>query len=1601
MSKIVNLIQRQVPIGSRVIFWLKDGREISGELVEIGKNYITLENKRGLVTILLEMIGSWEVVTGMESGESNKGTGTTEPTPKFGAKPAATTPSVAKDGLEPILKKLVEIEARFETRLKTACIELEEPSFSMHFSGLPEQYEQIWSRISNRYQYAKKVNELSKKFGRIQTIVSDLKLLADRLPNSTTVKSHLAYCYFLAGEEKESFNCYKQVATISQEATDWYNLAVMALHIGQDTIATYSLMQYFLKTSIIEKPDAWYVYVNLLRNSGYYSTLEGFCKDIKRYQSEQEFAFLLETSIFLLKFNSKDAIATELIRRWVEGQPIQDLVFETVKELGGQIDETYRRVIEEFQENKTPKVIRTKALQKPQGYIYIYRQNRNFGFLKDLSGKSYFFHRSAIIDVALYDKLNRLEIGEEIPVSFEPAQGPKGPLALKVTLFRTNEELFEVANRCVQDGEYSQAIGYIRQLLEREPEYPKAKDLYEKWREYARISGVPKGSNPYARAKRVQLIEKDLDRAAQLFQQAIREGDNVESAIKDLAQLFVQQDQPERAINFLRQNKKKIRDKQSVNNMLIGFYLKAGQHEQAIELLRKKLDRTSDRQGKASVLWQIGNCYLRGEDYIQAQQAFEQVLKLHPDNLAARRNIAICYFKQQRFDEAEMVLNEILDTSTDSKAAELLEVITKAKATGESSQLDEIIIETTLSEYSGEISDFTRFFLDRCDFTGVSPERIEKDERGIVTYKGSEKDAKFDLKKLEDFATQLGTRRPRDRAGYYLSAAKITSLMGGEGSNSFYKYLCRGFTSSGDALITEALDAARDLYCEALSIYDGYRKPDKGKDRYDEQDAVNALVRFIFSLLGRDRIPTEPPQNHENKPVHKQQVQYIEKALDEVVHTHPQRTKVFDFIAYLALHSRYAANQILRNLYSKPSLQAMAGEYLKSQGVAIPIPIKIESLDRFVELWNEVRRAKLDEWRAISSEFRFLTRIELTTASLEDGIKRLKMVNHRLFFGLDQDRSRQLQSILETALELVRQASFEERERLCIQIGRHCGELLREIESSPTRLSVEEIYPIVETIQYKVSEYLEELYTLSTPQLDLRFPKESYVPDNSQQIDVQIVVANKAGCSPAEFLELIVPESEEDLFIVNTQEIKLDKSLRGDEQHILKMPIRVTQSALNAQTFSLPVYAQYRTRAGKIEQTPVYNFSIRLYSEEDFEEIDNPYTTYAEGGIVDDRAMFYGRDALIENIARTIQRAGRQGKSIVVFGQKRAGKSSILYHLKQKLEACGTLLVIDLGNIGSILDEQSQTPFLYQILWSILKKLRDAIEDAVEEGMLPPLDLNFPQDYEFYEHPSPLTRFRDLFDAYKHRTARTEGWQHIQTVLLIDEFSYIYGQIIGGKIPELFMKNWKALLQENYFSVVLAGQDVMPKFKQRFPNEFGTTQDERVSYLKHEDAIRLIDEPIRIGGRNGESRYRERAIDRILELTAGSPFYIQIICDRLVRYMNRKRAILVTEADIEQVKNELIRGVNALGLDKFDNLINSGDTSKDAISDEDALAVLKSIAVNSQTGPCNRNSISCETQKPVDDILDDLVNRDVIEREKGQYYRIRIGLFRDWLLAHQ
>jgi tetratricopeptide (TPR) repeat protein len=195
----------------------------------------------------------------------------------------------------------------------------------------------------------------------------------------------------------------------------------------------------------------------------------------------------------------------------------------------------------------------------------------------------------------------------------------------------------------------------------------------------------------------------------------------------------------------------------------------------------------------------------------------------------------------RKYEEAREILQDILERFPDNaKAQELLHAADEAQRTG--GEIDETIINTTLSERSSEISPFTRFFLGKCKFEGVPPVRLQE---GRVD--------RTDVQKLEELATKLGTRNPVERANYYLSAAKIitTRLDEWDEYSQLYKYLGRSFASRGDAAIIDnkPLDVARELYCEALSIYDGYRR------QPDEQDAVNALVRLLYSVRGRHAVP--------------------------------------------------------------------------------------------------------------------------------------------------------------------------------------------------------------------------------------------------------------------------------------------------------------------------------------------------------------------------------------------------------------------------------------------------------------------------------------------------------------------------------------------------------------------------------------------------------------------------------------------------------------------------------------------------------------------------------------------------------------------------
>ena len=1554
-------IQKKIQLGNRAKFVLKGGDAVSGRLVEIGQDHIgvEVEDNQDPAVIPIEMISYFQPLANEQTDTSKSNDENSKPMDE--KEEAGESETETRTKIE-VTEKEVEIKARFQAKRQSTKIEIKEPDFKVPEEGLSNTQQKaasvVWNRIKDKYQYAKKVNELGATYGRIQPILTELEGLAKRFPSSASVKRHLAYFYFLSNNRQDALKSYRETAISSQNEIDWYNLAVVAQEAGNEELACYCLSQVFHKSPATEEQEAWYLYIDLLLKFNSHKDLIAICQAKSQKISQEETALLLETAVYLLIIADEKPAAREALRKAIAGDEfsVSD-IREILNALNREPTEGYQSVIKEFSK---------PADQPPRGHIYTYKSHQGYGFIRDQKGTSYFFHVSAITDQMLREDITHF-VSESIPVDFQTTQGPKGPKAVRISRHRTVHDWYELAERAADDGDYGVAISHIKQVLLINKNYPNARENHDKWREYAQERAVPKGSNPFARAKRAQLVEKDLDKAETFFRQAILQNDNRESAVNDLAMLLSQRGRVEDAIKVIEQNRSWIRNKQSLDNVLTNIYKSARMHDKLIPLLQKQLRQAPTQQKENLIQWQIANSYFQLGKYEEAEKLFREILKHQPDRISAKRNLALCLSRQERYDEAEDLLNQILAVSADAGSTALLEAVLQAKKTGERELVDEIAIEMELSDYSsGQISAFTQFFLHRCDFTGVPTERVQS-----KTFRRS------DINFLEQRATESRTFRPSDRASYYLSTARIISILEDEDPNRFYRFLGRCFASKGDDVVINNghLDVAREWYAEALSVYDGDRRFSE-----TEWDAENALVRFLYSRLGRSHIPMPP---------HTPRTPTIDDTVKEVIKLADFK-RIFDDITYLIFRSRYAANRLLRHLYDQRDLREKALQYLKAEGVQIPdadLP-----RNNFISLWDELRDRLAVETRDLRIDLRYFNNFQLTTAWLEHAIELAKGIVQRLRFDLDQNRIRHLQNILRRAVDLWGERQFEARERLCNQIADSCRDLLKETEESPTRTSVEMLYPIVENIQKTIGEYLDEIYETSKPELTLSMPVED-CSGHQSNIEVEIVIENKLGCSPAEGLELIIKKDDES-FALDQPQIKLEESLLGGRPRHFTIPLKLTDQALQSETFSLSASARYRTAAGAIEDTDIENFTIRLYSADEFQDIVNPYN---EGPVVSDPAMFYGRDRMIENIANSIREAQSQNKCVVIYGQKRAGKSSILYYLEKSLEA-PNLVILNLGNIGGYLDEHSKVPFSHQILRQILVSLENAIENRIDDGFSE-LDIAFPSGNDFYEHPTPMILFQEVFNTYQRRAYKREDWRDVQLVLFIDEFSYIYGQILAGHIPESFMKNWKALMQANYFNAVLVGQDVMERFIETFQNEFGIAQRERVTYLDREDARKLIVEPILIGGPEGESRYREsRAIERILELTAGSPFYIQMFCNRLVEHMNQKRAIYVTYSYVEHVRNELMRGRNALGLSNFENLYNSGEDNKR--KDEDVLKILKTIAVHSQTGACNKSHINCETESPIDELLDELVDRDVINREQEYYYTIKVSLFKEWLIAN-
>ncbi|KAL5995638.1 hypothetical protein ACLOJK_025704 [Asimina triloba] len=194
---------------------------------------------------------------------------------------------------------------------------------------------------------------------------------------------------------------------------------------------------------------------------------------------------------------------------------------------------------------------------------------------------------------------------------------------------------------------------------------------------------VPVGDSPYVKAKHVQLVDKDPEKAIALFWGAINAGDRVDSALKDMAIVMKQQNRAEEAIEAIKSLRGRCSDQaqESLDNILLDLYKRCGRLDEQIALLKHKLyliqqglafngkrTKTARSQGKkfqvsveqeaTRLLGNLGWALMQQQNYIEAETAYRRALSIAPDN-NKMCNLGICLMKQGRIAQAKETLRQV------------------------------------------------------------------------------------------------------------------------------------------------------------------------------------------------------------------------------------------------------------------------------------------------------------------------------------------------------------------------------------------------------------------------------------------------------------------------------------------------------------------------------------------------------------------------------------------------------------------------------------------------------------------------------------------------------------------------------------------------------------------------------------------------------------------------------------------------------------------------------------------------------------------------------------------------------------------------------
>jgi type I restriction enzyme M protein len=301
----------------------------------------------------------------------------------------------------------------------------------------------------------------------------------------------------------------------------------------------------------------------------------------------------------------------------------------------------------------------------------------------------------------------------------------------------------------------------------------------------------------------------------------------------------------------------------------------------------------------------------------------------------------------------------------------------------------------------------------------------------------------------------------------------------------------------------------------------------------------------------------------------------------------------------------------------------------------------------------------------------------------------------------------------------------------------------------------------------------------------------------------------------------------------------------------------------------------------------------------------SPYVTGSPLEPQHGHEVFFGREDVIGQISRQI---ATHGNVVLLEGNRRAGKTSILKHLEGRTAIPGWLAVYSSlqGAEGAAQAVGVPTPEVFR---EIARSIATALTKLGIEVPLPNGDVIAAGKpalgiaracREGIGSDSPFADFREYLELILSILERLG----LGLVLMLDEFDKLQEGIDNGVTSPQVPENIRFLIQTYpKFSAILTGSRRLKRLREEYWSAlYGIGISIQVTALDMLSARSVVTEPVR-----NKLAYSKEAIERIVDLTARQPYLMQCLCNQVFDYAVQTKSRSITLGVVNDVAIGLVR----------------------------------------------------------------------------------------------